>query len=189
MSTEITVQDETAEDNPELSDVIGRNINKIIQLRLKAERDRTLQQHVSDAITAFSGRMPFVYLHVAWFGIWVVLNSGIFGLPPFDPFPYGFLTTFVSLEAIFLSTFLLISQNRFSAEAERRADLDLHVGLVTEYELTRVLHMLSAIQVKLGIRDADKGELANLALETKPEIVLAEIERQYRRAIAPESPA
>ena len=88
----------------------------------------------------------------------------------------------VSLEAIFLSTFVLISQNRLAAESERRADLDLHIGLLTEHELTRALTMLDAIHHKLGI-DADQDhELAELERETRPEDVLAEIERVQHRA-------
>ena len=125
----------------------------IIKLRLKAARERSLQDRIADAITSFSGRMVFVYVHIVWFGAWILLNGGRFGVHPFDPFPYGLLTMVVSLEAIFLSTFVLISQNRLSKEAERRADLDLHIGLLTEHELTRVLQMLDAIQDKLGIED------------------------------------
>ncbi len=83
----------------------------------------------------------------------------------------------VSLEAIFLSTFVLISQNRLSEETERRADLDLHIGLLTEHELTRVLQMLDAIQDKLGIIDHANSDLADLEMETRPEDVLAEIHR------------
>jgi uncharacterized membrane protein len=83
----------------------------------------------------------------------------------------------VSLEAIFLSTFVLISQNRQGEETERRADLDLHIGLLTEHELTRVLQMLEAIKDKMGIVDHANSELADLEMETKPEDVLAEIHR------------
>jgi uncharacterized membrane protein len=83
----------------------------------------------------------------------------------------------VSLEAIFLSTFVLISQNRLSEETESRADLDLHIGLLTEHELTRVLQMLDAIQKKLGVIDYKNKELVDLEMETKPEDVLAEIHR------------
>lgn len=100
---------------------------------------------------------------------------------PFDPFPYGLLTMIVSLEAIFLSTFVLISQNRLSQEAEHRADLDMHVGLLTEHELTRVLQMLDAIQDKMGIENDEDSELADLEMETRPEDVLAEIERLQGR--------
>jgi uncharacterized membrane protein len=88
----------------------------------------------------------------------------------------------VSLEAIFLSTFVLISQNRLSEESEHRADLDLHIGLLTEHELTRVLQMLDAIQEKMGIEDHKESELADLEMETKPEDVLAEIARLHQRA-------
>jgi uncharacterized membrane protein len=105
------------------------------------------------------------------------------GVLPFDPFPYGLLTMIVSLEAIFLSTFVLISQNRLSEEIEQRADLDLHIGLLTEHELTRVLQMLDAIQDKMGIEKHEVRELADLEMETRPEDVLAEIERLQQSAL------
>ena len=171
-----------ADDNPALSNVIERNIRTIIDLRLQAAHARGLQDRLADAITAFSGRMVFVYAHIVWFGLWFVLNTGRFGVPPFDPFPYGLLTMVVSLEAIFLATFVLISQNRLSAEAEHRADLDLHIGLLTEHELTRVLQMLDIMQDKMGIENHADSELADLEMETRPEDVLAEIERLQQRA-------
>jgi uncharacterized membrane protein len=166
-------------DNPALSKVIERNIRTIIHLRTKAERERSPQDRIADNITSFSGRMVFVYVHIFWFGIWILLNTGWFRVPVFDPFPYGLLTMIVSLEAIFLSTFVLISQNRMGEETERRADLDLHIGLLTEHELTRVLQMLDIIQDKLGIIDHENSDLADLEMETKPEDVLAEIERLH----------
>ncbi|MGC1378838.1 MAG: DUF1003 domain-containing protein [Anaerolineales bacterium] len=170
-------QPKPPKDNPALSKVIERNIRTIIHLRTKAARERSLQGRVADAITSFSGRMVFAYVHIVWFGIWILLNAGWFGLRAFDPFPYGLLTMIVSLEAIFLSTFVLISQNRLAEESERRADLDLHIGLLTEHELTRVLQMLDAIQDKLAIVDHANSDLADLEMETKPEDVLAEIQR------------
>lgn len=172
------------QDNPALSHVMERDIRTIIRLRLKAGRDRSLQNRIADAITSFSGRMVFVYVHIVWFGAWILLNTERFGVRPFDPFPYGLLTMIVSLEAIFLSTFVLISQNRLSEEAERRADLDLHIGLLTEHELTRVLQMLEAMHNKMGIEDDEDSELADLEMETKPEDVLAEIERLRQRAVS-----
>lgn len=164
-------------DNPALSKVIERNIRTIIHLRTKAARERSLQGRLADAITSFSGRMIFVYAHIVWFGIWILLNTGRFGVRAFDPFPYGLLTMIVSLEAIFLATFVLISQNRMGEETERRADLDLHIGLLTEHELTRVLQMLDAIQDKIGVVDHANSDLADLEMETRPEDVLAEIHR------------
>ena len=176
------------EDNPALSKVVERNIRTIIQLRLQAARARSVQDRIADAITAFSGRMAFVYVHVVWFGVWILLNTGRIGVRPFDPFPYGLLTMVVSLEAIFLATFVLISQNRLSEEAEHRADLALHIGLLTEHELTRVLQMLDAIQDKMGIENHADSELADLEMETKPEDVLAEIERLQQRALSRKKP-
>jgi uncharacterized membrane protein len=164
-------------DNPALSKVIERNIRTIIQLRTKDARERSLQGRIADVITSFSGRMIFAYVHIVWFGIWILLNTGRFGVHVFDPFPYGLLTMLVSLEAIFLSTFVLISQNRLGEETEHRADLNLHIGLLTEHELTRVLHMLDAIQDKMDIVDDHESELADLEMETRPEDVLAEIHR------------
>lgn len=168
---------DNAEDNPALSNVIERNIRTIIRLRLQAARERGVQDRIADVITSFSGRMIFAYVHIVWFGLWILLNTGSFGVQPFDPFPYGLLTMIVSLEAIFLSTFVLISQNRLSQEAEYRAELDMHIGLLTEHELTRALQMLDAIQEKLGIEAEEDSELADLEMETRPEDVLAEIER------------
>lgn len=177
-------QEDDTEDNPALSNVIERNIRTIIRLRLMAARARGVQDRIADVVTAFSGRMIFVYVHLVWFGVWILLNTGLVGLRPFDPFPYGLLTMIVSLEAIFLSTFVLISQNRLSEEAEHRADLALHIGLLTEHELTRVLQMLDAVQDKLGIENDEDSELADLEMETKPEDVLAEITRLKARAIS-----
>ena len=169
-------------DEPALAQVIERNIKTIIALRQKVSDDRGLQDRIADGITSFSGRMSFIYLHVVWFTAWVLLNTGRIGIAPFDPFPYGLLTMIVSLEAIFLSAFVLISQNRLAAESERRAELDLHIGLLTEHELTRTLTMLDAIHHKLGIDSGQDRELAELERETRPEDVLAEIERVQRRA-------
>ena len=173
---------DNAEDNPALSNVIERNIRTIIHLRLQAASERGLQDRIADVITSFSGRMIFVYVHIFWFALWILLNTGGLGVQPFDPFPYGLLTMVVSLEAIFLATFVLISQNRFSQEAEHRADLAMHIGLLTEHELTRVLIMLDAIQDKLKVANDQDSELADLEMETRPEDVLAEIDRLQQRA-------
>jgi uncharacterized membrane protein len=175
--SQINSKEDQDKDNPALNKVIERNIRTIIHLRTKDAQNRSPQNRIADAITSFSGRMIFVYVHIAWFGLWILINTGWFRVPVFDPFPYGLLTMVVSLEAIFLSTFVLISQNRLGEATERRADLDLHIGLLTEHELTRVLQMLDAIQAKLGVVDHENSELADLEMETKPEDVLAEIHR------------
>jgi len=167
---------------PGLSKVIERNIRTMIALNRAEDKRRSGHQVAVDAITNFAGHISFVYIHVAWFAAWVILNSGAGGNKPFDAFPYGLLTMIVSLEAIFLSTLVLITQNRLSAQAEYRADLNLQISLLTEHELTRVLQMLDAIQAKLGIENHEPSDLADLEMETKPEDVIAEIELLRRAA-------
>lgn len=161
-----------------LAKIVEQNIHTIIENRQKAASQRTTQERIADVITDFSGRMSFVYFHIAWFGGWIFFNLGFFGIEPFDPFPFGLLTMIVSLEAIFLSAFVLISQNRFSAEADRRADLDLQINLLTEHELTRVLNILDAIQHKLGIDVGPDQELLELEKDIHPEDMLDEIDRK-----------
>ena len=176
------------DDNPALSHIIQRNIRKIIQVRLKSARDQGVQDRIANRMTSFSGSMLFFYIHVVWFCLWFLLNTGHLGITPFDPYPYGFLTVVVSLEAIFLATFVLISQNLLGKEAERLTDLGLQTGLLTEHELTRVLQMLRAIQNKIGITNDESSDLADadLEMETRLEDVLAEIERlQQREKSAP----
>jgi uncharacterized membrane protein len=169
-----------------LTDAIEHYIRTIIHLRMKAASERTWQERLADVITGFSGRMFFVMIHVVWFSAWIALNSGVFGNRPFDPFPYGLLTMVVSLEAIFLATFVLISQNRMSQQAEQRADLDLHIDLLTEYELTKVIRMLDALENHLGIENEQDRELKELEKETDPEQVLSEIERLQKRVMKKE---
>jgi len=175
--------DDHKEDNPALSSVIQRNIRKIIQVRQRANQNQSVQDRIANAMTSFSGSMVFFYVHILWFLVWFLLNTGHLGVIPFDPYPYGFLTMVVSLEAIFLATFVLISQNLLAKGAERLTDLGLQTGLLTEHELTRVLQMLHAIQIKMGIANDETSNLADADLEkeTKPEDVLAEIERLHRR--------
>ncbi len=96
-------------------------------------RVRTAQDAVADAITAFAGSLRFVYLHMGWFAFWIVANAGAFGAALiFDKYPYGLLTMIVSLEAIFLSTFVMISQNRQAARDNMRAELDFETNLRSE---------------------------------------------------------
>ena len=94
---------------------------------------RKVQDDVTDAVTAFAGSLSFVYIHIGWFALWVVANIGLFGAQlEFDGFPFGLLTLIVSLEAIFLSTFVMISQNRQAARADIRSQLDYETNLRSE---------------------------------------------------------
>jgi uncharacterized membrane protein len=113
-------------------------------------RGRSIEDRVAGRITDFAGSMRFVYLHSFWFGLWVVLNAGLllaFGLgsAAFDPFPFDLLTLIVSLEAIFLSTFVMIAQNRLSAVADTRAQADYEVNVRAEAEVAKLLHLVEAL--------------------------------------------
>ena len=170
------------EDNPLLADVVERNIATLLDVRKREESRKNLQERAADWITAFSGSMLFVYLHVVWFGIWMAINLGWVGVKPFDPFPFGLLTMVVSLEAIFLSTFVLISQNRMQESSDRRADLDLQVNLLAEHEVTRLIKLVDAIADHLGIEEGKDPELDELEKDVAPETVLEELERRGRSA-------
>lgn len=133
-------------------DIIRKNTAAISAMQRKEDEGRTRSDRVSDAITRFSGSMTFVYFHVLWFGLWILVNVGLFTLPfvsDFDAFPFGLLTMVVSLEAIFLSTFVLISQNRMSRLAEKRAELDLHVNMLSEQKAAKTLEMLDHLTRQL----------------------------------------
>ncbi len=177
----MTGESEAGEKHPVLAGVLEQNIRSISALRDRVAVRRSAQDRISDAITDFSGHMAFVYLHVLWFAGWIAWNLGAFGAKPFDPFPFGLLTLIVSLEAIFLSTFVLISQNRISEDAERRTSLHLQIGLLTEHEMTRALRMLDQIQTKLGCDEEPDTDLKELEQEVRPEDVLHEIEKMQRK--------
>jgi uncharacterized membrane protein len=167
-------------DNPLLNDVVERNVHKIIAIRHEAEQHKGLQQKIADRLTEFSGSMAFAYVHAVWFAVWVIINVGWTPLPRFDPFPFGLLTLIVSLEAIFLSTFVLISQNRQAEISDKRADLDLHVNLLAEHEITRILKLVDALADHFKIDEGKDPELDELKKDVAPEMVLEEIEQSQR---------
>jgi uncharacterized membrane protein len=145
-----------------------KNVRAIAELERAAMEERTPADRISDAITRVVGSAGFVVVHVGVFAAWVAVNAGWLPVSaPFDPFPFNFLTLVVSLEAIFLSIFVLMSQNRMSRLADRRAHLDLQVDLLAERELTVMLHMLKAVCAKQGIALHDVGsEVTDLLEET-----------------------
>lgn len=168
-------------DQPGIEKVITRNINALVQRRRKEEQSMPLQDRLADAITAFTGSMRFVYLHLVVFGLWIVINLGWLPLPRFDP-SFVVLAMAASVEAIFLSTFVLISQNRMAALADKRAELDLQISLLSEYEVTRLITLVTAIADHLGIDAANDPELAELAQNIAPETVLDNIEANEQLA-------
>ena len=160
------------------ADVVTRNASAVRDIHQRAESRQTTQDRVADAITRFTGSMTFVYLHLALIGGWVVVNLGWLGIKPFDPYPFGLLTMAGSMEAIFLSTFVLISQNRMSAADSRRAELDLHVNMLTEHELTQLIRLTNAIAEHLGIDAVSKAAVEEAMQDVKPDEVAEIMERE-----------
>ncbi len=138
-------------DTPSLDAVLERNIQALIERRKEEEAGATRHQGFATLIGRFIGSFGFVYTHLALFGLWLLANTiGLPGIPVFDPELF-YMATFAAVEAIFLTTLVLINQNRMSAAADKRAELDLQVNLLTEHELTRLLHLVSAVAERLKV--------------------------------------
>jgi uncharacterized membrane protein len=160
--------------------VIERNIQTMLDVRRAEESRKTRQDRLADMLTRFSGNMWFVYVHTVWFAWWIADNKGWIPGVVFDPFPFGLLTLIVSLEAIFLATFVLISQNRAAAVADMRADLDLQIDLLAEYEVTQLLRIVAAIGRKLDVEGCAAPELAELAEVVAVQEVINEMQLRAR---------
>src|SRR5713226_6210932 len=115
-----------------------------------------LEDKIADELTRFAGSMKFVYVHTLWFAVWIIINLGVLGLGlAFDKFPFGLLTLIVSLEAIFLSTFVMISQNRQAKAAEVRSELDYETNVKAEQEIEVIMAALERIASKQGVSISD----------------------------------
>jgi len=156
---------------PIMADVVQRNIRSLLDRRAAEARARSRQEHVADAITRFTGSMRFVYIHLALFGGWILWNSGWFPVRRFDR-SYVVLAMLASVEAIFLSTFVLISQNRMNAQADDRAELNLQISLLSEHEVTRIVAIVAAIARKLDLPEGQDPELEELEQDVRPERVI-----------------
>ena len=162
------------------SDVVVRNIRALVLRRKEEERSWGYEERIADVITRFTGSMAFVYLHIVLFAGWIVVNLGWTPLPVFDK-SLVLLAMIASVEAIFLSTFVLISQNRMAALADKRADLDLQISLLAEHEVTRLLGLVTEIAKKMGVEGSDDPQLSELVQDTVPEKVLDEMEKTERQ--------
>jgi uncharacterized membrane protein len=162
--------------------VLERNIQALSERRKRDEVQATLQERVAEAITRFTGSMVFVYLHLAFFGFWIIANLGwIPGVPQWDD-SFVVLAMWASVEAIFLSTFVLISQNRMQAAADKRADLDLQISLLAEHEITKLATLVSAMAEHMGVQTDMDQELSEIQQDVAPEAVLDEIEATESQA-------
>jgi len=148
----------------------------------KSLRSRSLLTQISDDLTEICGSTPFLIFHLIIFASWIVLNTEIIpGAVPFDPFPFGLLTMVVSLEAIFLSIFILVSQNRSSLVNTLREEVHLRVNLIAEEEITKILEVLADIRTHVGMKKPDP-ELEEMLQRTDTGYIERSILHQIERA-------
>ncbi len=143
----------------------------------KADEKRSPLERIADTLTAVFGSMPFLLLNVVWFVVWIVINVGLIpGVEPFDPFPFGFLTMVVSLEAIALAIIVLISQNRAAKIADLREEVDLQVNILTEKEITKLLQVVAQLAEKQGLDLSRDRELQTMLRPSDTEKLEKDIE-------------
>jgi uncharacterized membrane protein len=159
-----------------LNSALSRNIEALQERRKAEAAAASRQDKIAEAVTSFTGSLWFVYVHLALYSFWIIANLGwIPGLPRWDP-TFVVLAMIASVEAIFLSTFVLITQNRMAAAAEKRAELDLQISLLAEHEVTKVVAMVAAIADHLGIEHEARSEVEEMKRNVAPEAVLDAID-------------
>lgn len=164
-----------------MAQVVDRNILALLESRKREERQLSLQERLAEKITRFTGSMLFVYLHLLIFGGWIFFNlPWAPGWVRFDP-TFVVLAMVASVEAIFLSTFVLITQNRMQALADKRSDLDLQISLLAEHEITRLITLVKAMAEKMAIEESRNPELEELKQDVRPEKVLERIEQTEKK--------
>ncbi|HEY4254268.1 MAG TPA: DUF1003 domain-containing protein [Roseomonas sp.] len=161
-----------------LSAAIRRNIQAMEARRRRQATDATTEERVAERVTAFIGSMRSVYLHLAVFGTWLLVDLDILPFVTRPDASFSVVATVASIEAIFLSTFVLISQNRMAIASDERADLDLQITLLAEHELTKIAEMIADISAHLGIAARDHSEFEEMKRDVSPEAVLDEIQTQ-----------
>ena len=160
-------------------DLTRENVQSMRRVEEAALANRSRADRIAAFIARFCGSTPFVWLHVLAFGSWISFNTWP-GLQHFDPYPFTFLTLVVSLEAIFLSSFILISQNYELRISDRRNQLDLQINLLTEQENTKIIQMLERIANKVGAASVDDDDLRVMKEDTDPEKLIAQIEQAQK---------
>jgi uncharacterized membrane protein len=163
-----------------VEELTEQNVKSIANLERAEKRNLTATDRIAEYITRFCGSMWFVWLHVAWFASWIVWNT-VLPIPRLDPFPFSFLTLVVSLEAIFLSTFIMIAENRQERLDERRSHLDLQINLLAEQENTKMLKLLEKIARKVGIDLGRDPDIALLEQATRPEALARQIDESEKK--------
>jgi uncharacterized membrane protein len=169
----------TAGDTGPASSAPHQNVRAVLELE-RSEMDRRSRiERLTDAVSAGVSSHGFVLLHVVWFAIWIAANR--LSARPFDPYPFNLLTMIVSLEAIILTSFVLMAQDRMTRLADRRAHLDLQVNLIAEQELTAVLRVVCRLAERAGLdpKSCDRS-VANWLTETDVTALADELDREAK---------
>lgn len=162
----------------------GRDARRypMVALKVAHSANRNWLQRFADRLIRIASSASFLAAHIAWFLAWIVWNSGLLGNTPFDPYPFGFLTLVVSLEAIFLAIFVLMGQSREAAIAELREELTLQVNLRMEAEVTKTLQLVAGLYTRLGHTIAEDSELREMLQALDAESIEKELLDQIRTA-------
>ena len=161
------------------ADVTRENVRAMRKLDELSVAQRTMSDRIAEFVARFCGSITFVWIHAVLLAAWILWNA-LPGLVHFDPYPFTFLTLCVSLEAIFLSSFILIAQNYEMRVSERRSQLDLQINLLAEQENTKMLQLLDRMAKKMGLYEEDDPEIAALEQATRPETLARQIEDAVR---------
>jgi uncharacterized membrane protein len=166
------------------SKALAEDLDEIERLEREEQDERSLLQRFSERVTNVASSGGFLVAHVVWFALWMAINAGwIPAIRPFDPLPFELLTMTVSLEAIFLTLFVLASQEQLTKEADERARLDLQIDLMAEREMTAVLRLLRDITSHLGAKTSvSQAEIDDLATKTEIYELAMELARERRAA-------
>jgi uncharacterized membrane protein len=161
----------------DMQSVLHQNIQSLVEHRRQYEERQGVEERIAGAISRFAGSMTFVYLHLAILVVWIFANLGaIPTIPAWDP-TFVILAMVASVEAIFLSTFVLINQNTMAEHGERRAELDLQISLLNEHETTRLIEMVAALAARLNVSTPADKELPQLAENVDPRKVMTQIQQ------------
>ena len=185
------MQPPSAKPGDKIPGLTHRNIESIAQLEQEFKRQRSRLDRVSDAISSFVGSIQLVIAHALGLVVWVALNVGLLWLRPFDPYPFVFLNLVLAVETVFLSTFVLMSQNRQNHQADRWAHLNLQLSLLSEQETTKMLQMLQQVCDRLGMQQVARDrELSDMVKTTQVEVLAEELEqaREPQEEPPPEPP-
>jgi len=164
------------DEDPEMVQIVERNVNALLNRKKEDRKSRNFTEKFVAVVTSFAGSMASICIHAMVFGVWICWNTGLLGLQPFDA-SFIILATVAAVEAIFLTTFVLIGQKHMNATAEKWAELDIQISLLTEHEVTKILTVVTSLAKKLNVEIVADEEIEALSKDIHPDNVLDTMEK------------